>query len=174
MVKSKKGSIAVAGIWLPVSLDYLRSRACAELSPHGAKLLLDFLALLGPNASRNGDISLSPKRMAVRGWSGRSTLSAAIAELLDNNLIVYTRRGSRLDCSLFACTLFPLDCDLTKLDVRPGCYRTADYAGIDGSLANPPTEAEPARWRYARKTKSVTPPRYKRHPLCTATVRAAA
>jgi hypothetical protein len=157
----KKHGIACNGAWLPVPLEFLRSRACAELSPHAAKLLFDVLALLGPNATRNGDLSLSPKAMRVRGWSGRETLNAAVRELIDNGLLIQTRQGSRLDCSLFACTLYPLDCDLKKLDVRPGSYRLTDYMGEGAALANPPTEDKPATWRRARKTQTVTPPRDK-------------
>ena len=173
MAKSKKKSIAVTGHWLPLPLDFLRSRACAELSPHALKLLVDLLSMMGPNASRNGDLCIAPKVMAVRGWSGRASLLAAAKELLEHRLIVQTRQGSRLDCSLFACTLFPLDCDLSKLDVRPGCYGRMDYVGDADSLANAPTESNPARWRRARKTQTVAPPRYKVPPVRTATVRSA-
>ncbi|MCQ6963994.1 hypothetical protein GPA27_28910 [Aromatoleum toluolicum] len=150
-MKTRKRRVAVTGSWLPLGLEFLRSLACAELSPHGAKLLLDCLAKLGPNATRNGDISLTPKAMAVRGWSSKSSLGAAVQELLDHGLLVRTRQGSRLDCSLFAVTLYPLDCDLGKLDEGPGSYRTIDYMGAGGGLANPPTEAKPASWRRSRK-----------------------
>src|SRR5688500_5706545 len=95
----KKRSVAVTGTWLPLGLDFLRSRACAELSPHGAKLMLDLFSMLGPNATKNGDISLAPKIMLVRGWTSRSSLGAAVSELLKHGLIVKTRQGSRLDCS---------------------------------------------------------------------------
>lgn len=158
MRTNKKRGIAVTGPWLPVSLNFLRSRACSELSPHGAKLLLDVLSLLSTNASRNGDICLTPKLMAVRGWPGRASLRAAVMELVNNNLLFLTKQGSRLDCSLFACTLYPLDCDFGKLDVRPGCYFTSAYVG-DGSMQKEPTDQEPARWRRARKTETVAPPR---------------
>lgn len=161
MSRSSKKCIAADGKWLPISLDFLCSRACAELSPLGAKLLLDILSMLKPNMVGNGDISLSPKTMAVRGWSGRASLNATVRELMTHNLLVMTRQGSRLDCSLFALTLAPLDCDITKLDVRPGCYLTRDYKGPDGSLGAPPTEDNPAHWRRARKTETVTPPRNK-------------
>ncbi len=170
MGRDKKRGIAITGPWQPVSLTFLRSRACAELSPHGAKLLLDVLGLLSTNAGRNGDISLTPKTMNVRGWSGRATLRATVQELLDNNLLFMTKQGSRLDCSLFACTLYPLDCDLDKLDVRPGCYATAAYTGGDGSMQKEPTETHPARWRQARKTETVAPPRNAKASKRTATV----
>ena len=165
----KKRGVAVTGPWLPVSLTFLRSLACAELSPHGAKLLLDVMGLLSTNAQGNGDISLAPKRMAARGWSGRATLRAAVDELIEHNLLFMTRQGSRLDCSLFACTLYPMDCNFDKLDVRPGCYFTNAYMG-DGSLQHEPTEQKPARWRQARKTKVDDPPRNKARPKRTATV----
>ena len=156
--KSKHG-IAVTGSWIPLPLEFLRSRACAELSPHAAKLLLDLFALLGPNATRNGDLSLTPKVMASRGWPGRSSLAAAVRELLAHGLLAQTRQGSRLDCNLYAVTLYPLNCDLSKLDVKPGTYKFTDYMGDCASWANPPTEEKPAQWRHARKTQTVAPPR---------------
>lgn len=169
---SKKKGIAASGTWVPLPLDFLRSRACAELSPHGAKLLLDLLALLGPNAGRNGDLSLSPKTMAVRGWSGRATLGAAVHELLEHGILVQTHQGSRLDCSLFALTLFPLDCDPKKIDVGPGCYTHREF---EKSGLSPPTDDKKAKWRQARKEKPktilLTPPRYEVEGKRTATVR---
>ena len=155
---TKKRSIAIVGPWLPLPLEFLRSRACAELSPHASKLLLDVLSMLGPNASRNGDIAITPKLMAYRGWSSKSSLGAAVRELVEHGLLTQTRQGSRLDCSLYACSLFPLDCDMRKLDVGPSSYRTSDWM-CGGALANPPTAASPAAWRRARKTKTLSPPR---------------
>jgi hypothetical protein len=154
--KNRKRGVAVSGSWQPVPLDFLRSRAAAELSPHGAKLLLDVLAMLGPNAARNGDISLAPKLMRVRGWNSSATLVAAARELAANGLLSMTRQGSRLDCSLFACSLYPLDCDPRKIDVKPGSYLTSDWM-LGGSLAKPPDDHHPARWRRARKLNSVIP-----------------
>lgn len=156
---TKKRGVAVVGPWLPAPLDFLRSRACAELSPLAAKLLIDVFAKLGTNASRNGDISLTPKVMRVSGWTSRESLGAAVRELIEFGLLACTRQGSRLDCSLYACTLYPLDCNLSKLDVGPGSYRATDYMGAGASLANPPTADKPAVWRRARKSKLVTPRR---------------
>lgn len=169
MGRDKKRGIAVRGAWQPVSLDFLRSRACAQLSPHAAKLLLDLLGMLGTNASRNGDLSLAPSIMRVRGWSGRTSLEAATKELVEANLLIQTRQGGRKDCSLWAVTLYPLDCDLKKIEVRPGCYLTTDYAGAKGALETPPTADRPAIWRRARKNTLAcpatgqTPPELSRH-----------
>ena len=166
----KKRGIAVAGTWVPLGLAFLQSRACAALSPHAAKLLLDLLALLGPNATKNGDLCITPKVMQVRGWSGRATLQATVTELEKHGLIVKTKQGGRLDCCLFAVTLYPLDCDLRKLDVGPGSYTSRDWeqAGL-----NPPTEEHPTTWRRARKTVSVAPPRNEVGKQRSATVRTA-
>lgn len=158
MGRDRKKRVSIAGPWQPIPLDFLRARACAELSPHAAKLLLDVLGMLGPNATRNGDICLTPRLMRLRGWPGRQTLSAAVEELEAFGLLFRTRQGSRLDCSLWACALFPLDCDLSKLDERPGAYRTSDWMMHD-TMADKPTEAAPATWRRARKTQTLAPPR---------------
>ena len=156
--RTKKHSIAVNGAWLPVPLEFMRSRACAELSPHAAKLLMDLMALLGPNATRNGDLSLAPKAMKARGWSGRETLRMAVAELQEHGLLAQTRQGSRRDCSLYALTLYPVNCDVDKLDAGagPGSYTTRDWRA-HGEDA--PTEGKPAVWRRARKTVLLTSPR---------------
>lgn len=157
--KHTRRNVAVSGSWQPVPLTFLRSRACAELSLHAAKLLLDCLAMLGPNAIRNGDISLAPKIMAVRGWTSRKTLGDAVKELETAKLLLKTRQGSRLDCNLFALTIYPLDCDLHKLDVRPGCYNTSDWTLVKEDGDRKPTESAPARWNRVRKAKTDDSPR---------------
>jgi len=146
-------------------LDFLRSRACAEMSPYATKLLLDVLALLKPNAKGNGDLCLTPKQMAVRGWTSKATLHAAVAELEEHGLLVRTRQGGRLDCSLFALTLYPLACDPRKLEVGPGCYATRDFERK--GMGAPPTEQSPARWRTARRSKALAPVRNDRQPQRT-------
>lgn len=165
--RRSKSGIAAEGSWLPVPLAFLKSRACAELSPHASKLLFELLALMGPNATNNGDLSLSPKTMKARGWSSRATLRSAVEELVEAGLIIQTHqgtrtvqtfRGSRLDCSLYAVTLFPLQCDLKKLDISPGTYKRSEY---EKSGAAPPTLSNPAVWRRARKSLLLTPPRNK-------------
>lgn len=151
-----KRRVAISGKWVPVGLEFLRSRACAELSTHAAKLLLDVLGLLGPNAARNGDICITPKTMRVRGWSGRETLNATVRELEAAGMLAKTRQGGRLDCNLYAVTFYPLDCDQSKLDATREPYTASDWQA-DG--ADAPTEARPARWRKVRKTDSLAPPR---------------
>lgn len=149
---SKKESATCLGPYNPLTLEFLRSRACAELSPHATKLLLDILSQMGPNGFRNGDITLAPKVMAERGWSSRATLGAACAELQDAGLIVQTRQGGRLDCSLWALTLYAMNCDRKKLDVGAGQYERTSWTQAFPGCAKPPTEAQPAIWKRARKS----------------------
>lgn len=169
--KRRKDPLAVRGAWIPVPLPFLRSRACAQLSTHASKLLLDALSMLSTNAKRNGDISLTPKLMAPRGWTSRETLSAAIYELVESGILIKTKQGSREDTNLYALTLYPLDCDQSKIDIRPSAYQpNREHAHGEPKLLDPPTEAKPVRWRQVRKfakdrprkpikTKSVAPPR---------------
>lgn len=89
-------------------LDFLRSRAWAELSPHAAKMLFDLCGGLGPNAKGNGDISAAPAIMRPKGWSSTATRVAALRELEDVGLIAVTKRGNRRVCTLYAVTLWPL------------------------------------------------------------------
>jgi len=161
----KKHGVAVSGSWLPVGLNFLKSRACAELSPHAAKLLIDLMSTLGPNATGNGDLSIAPKSLRVRGWTSRATLAAATKELMDAGLLVLTRQGSRTSCSLFAVAIYPLNCDIEKLDIRPGAYLTTDFA--QNGKGEAPTEEAPANWKAARKTKRLSPPRNKLEENCS-------
>lgn len=150
--QSKKELVTCLGPYNPLTLEFLRSRACAELSAHATKLMIDILSQLGPNGFRNGDITLAPKVMAVRGWSSRATLLSARAELQDAGLIVQTRQGSRLDCSLWALTLYAMNCDRKKLDVGAGQYERTDWMKASPGCAKPPTKTQPAVWKRARKS----------------------
>ena len=148
----KKDPLAVKGPWIPLSLPFLKSRARAQLSTHASKLLLDALSMLSTNAKRNGDISLTPKLMKLLGWSSRETLAAAIYELVESRILIKTRQGTREDTSLYALTLFPLHCNLSKLDIRPAVYQPGtEHASGEPRLLDPPTEASPVKWRQVRK-----------------------
>lgn len=150
----KKRTVTVRGPWVPVPLNFLRSLACARLSPLAVKLLVDLCAGLGPNADGNGDLSASPSTMGLRGWTSNATLAAAMRELIDAGLVIVTRRGDRRRCTLFAVTLWPLQCDTSKLDHGPGAYSTADW---EASGREPPSTAEPAVWNRPRKNTSSPP-----------------
>jgi len=147
-----KNPVTVRGDWFAIPIDFLKSRACAELSPQGIKMLMDLCAQLGRNASGNGDLTASPTIMAPRGWGSNATRVAALQELLDADLLIITRHGDRRRCDLFAITLWPLDSEkLPKLDVKPGAYTTFDWEKRSKDCSKPPTAEHPATWRALRK-----------------------
>ena len=149
--RSRKNAVSVRGPWLAMPLEFLRSRAWAELSPQAAKMLLDLCAGLGPNARGNGDLSAAPVVMKPKGWRSTANRVAALQELEDARLIATMRRGHRRQCALYAVTLWPLQCDLTKLDSGPGTYTTADWEHAGADRAASPTSEAPARWKVLRK-----------------------
>lgn len=70
-------------------------------------------------------------------------------------MVSITRRGHRRQCTLYAVTLWPLDCDLSKLEHGPGSYTTNDWcAGSDRQER--PTEDKPAVWLKPRKREQTT------------------
>lgn len=147
----KKNPVTVAGPWFAMPLDFLRSRAWAELSPHAAKMLLDLCAGLGVNAKGNGDLSAAPTVMQPKGWCSNATRVAALRELEDARLIALTRRGNRRLCALYAVTLWPMHCDFAKLDYGPGSYTTTDWEKVSTDRAKTPTTDAPAKWKPLRK-----------------------
>lgn len=155
--RTKKNPVTVRGPWIAMPLDFLRSRAWAELSPYAAKMLFDLCSGLGPNAKGNGDLSAAPAIMRPKGWSSTATRVAALQELEGAGLIAITKRGNRRDCTLYAVTLWPLQCDLSKLDYGPGAFTTTDWSSASADRAEAPTSQAPATWRQPRKNEKSIP-----------------
>lgn len=155
--KSRKNPVTVAGPWIPLPLEFLRSRACNELSPLALKMLLDLCSQLGPNAKGNGDLSAAPALMVPKGWTSNSNRTAALESLESAGLLMITRPGDRRCCTLYAVTLWPLNCDLSKLTYGPGAYSTQDWRQGCEMKASPPCEKGPAVWRPLRKNEKSVP-----------------
>lgn len=163
-----RNPVTVAGPWFPLSIQFLQSRACAELSPHAAKMLVDLCSALGPNASGNGDLSAAPSVLAPRGWSSTATRVAAISELERAGLLCVTKRGNRRSPTLYAITLWPIQCNLAKLDHGPGSYSTSDWMKATTGARDRPTAEKPAAWKAVRKNAISSPvagqPEALKHP----------
>jgi hypothetical protein len=156
--KRRKGDpVTVRGPWVAVSLDFLQSKACAELSPHAVKMLIDLISRLGRNAHGNGDVSATGDFLQARGWTSKATRQAALRELQDAELLTVTRQGGRRTCTLYALTLWPMDCDFSKLDTGPGAYTATDWQRVKVDGNQPPTPETPATWNTPRKNKTRTP-----------------
>ncbi len=162
--RTRKNPVTVSGPWFAMPIEFLRSRAWAELSPHAAKMLLDLCAGLGPNAKGNGDLSAAPAIMRPKGWVSTANRVAALSELEAAGLVATMRRGNRRLCALYAVTLWPLQCDLSKLDFGPAAFSTSDWLKLSTDRAASPTYEAPARWTALRKIKSGLPPTGKHKP----------
>lgn len=156
--RRKKDGVTVSGPWLPMPLDFLASRACAGLSPHAIKMLIDMCGQLGPNARGNGDISAAQATLNPKGWAKRNaTRVAALDELVRAGLLCLTRHGDRRRCSLYAVTLWPMHCDFSKLDHGPGSYTTQDWRNVSKDGDKRPSAESPVTWAGVRKNKSGDP-----------------
>lgn len=147
---SDPDKVQTDGDWVGFALRFLQSRACAELSPHGIKLLIDLVSMLKPNAGRNGDIWPSVEALKVRGWTSVATIAATMHELRTAGLVVTTRQRRGRRCELVALTLWPLHCDQKKLDIMRYHYSVTDYRGDRDAMLPPPTPDRPAVWKKVR------------------------
>ncbi len=75
------------------------------------------------NGRNNGDFSVTFKVAETHGIRSKSTLTRALKELQDKNLIVLTRQGKFINpggvCSLYAVTWQSIDECQGKLDLAP-------------------------------------------------------
>ena len=93
----------------------LRHKKFINLSHRAKSLLLDFLSEF--NGWNNGDFSAAWSVMEKRGWSGKSQLALAQAELEETGFVIRTRQGGLHKCNLFGVTFYAIDdCD-GKLDI---------------------------------------------------------
>lgn len=72
----------------------------------------------------NGDLSVSWSLMKAFGFKSEATLSRAVKELLEAELIIRTREGRFLNpggqCALYALSWLPIDeCEGKRLEVKP-------------------------------------------------------
>ena len=144
-----KDRVAVDGDWVGVPVAFLESRACAELSPLGCKMLITMIGQLGANHRGNGRQDAHPDTLRAYGWSSTASARAAIRELIEAGLLVCTRQGRKGRVGLYGVSLFPMACRHDDLDVRPGAWTTRDWRERAGSDARP-TVGQPAVWRRPR------------------------
>jgi hypothetical protein len=74
--------------------------------------------------SNNGDLTVALAVLRNRGWKRQATISEAVKELLDADLIIRTREGQFRNphsrCALYAITWQPIDeCNGKDLCVNP-------------------------------------------------------
>lgn len=96
----------------------LKSDEYPDLSPRAVKLVVDLMSQY--NGKNNGDFTAAFSVMRRCGWRSKSTLPAAVKELVDLGFIMQTRLGWRNHTALFGVTWLAIDACEGKLDVQPG------------------------------------------------------
>jgi hypothetical protein len=76
------------------------------------------------NGRNNGDLTAALGYMQTRGWKRSATLTDAVKELMEANLIIRTREGKFQNphsrCALYAMTWQKIDeCEDKDLEIRP-------------------------------------------------------
>ncbi len=119
--KRRRGR-ATAGRFVSIPHVVLESSSYINLSPRAVKLLLD--VALQYDGRNNGNLTVAWGFMAERGWSSKDTLSKAVQDLIEANLIVKTRTGRFMNpgarCDLYAITWQAIDeCPGKDLELAP-------------------------------------------------------
>lgn len=151
--RTKRDGVSVDGPWVPLPCAFFASRACAELSPHAAKMLMFFLGQLKAGGYGNGRLDAGEARLRAFGWNSPTTAHAAIKELVVADLVVCTRKGAKGRLALYGLTLMPMHCDHSVLDCGPGAWTVADWRANTNAAAAP-TEERPAVHRSARQNEA--------------------
>lgn len=115
-----------SGTFLLLPHDLLDSKNFLALRGNAVKLLLDVARQF--NGTNNGDLCIAWSYMNQRGWRSKTTLYAALDQLLDYGLLMVTRHGGLNIPSLFALTWKPINLCQGKLEVpassvAPGTWR---------------------------------------------------
>lgn len=113
---------ATAGRFISIPHVVLESSSFINLRPRAVKLLLDIA--LQFDGRNNGNLTVAWGCMEKRGWSSKDTLSKAVQDLVEADLIVKTRTGRFMNpgarCDLYAITWRAIDeCPGKDLEVAP-------------------------------------------------------
>jgi len=108
--------------WAGIPHDVMESADFLRLSFRARALLLDIVYQY--NGSNNGDLTAAFGFMRKRGWRSKETLSAAVSDLLEADLIRKSRDGvfqnPGAKCNLYALTWHRVDeCRGKGLELEP-------------------------------------------------------
>jgi hypothetical protein len=100
----------------------------------------------------NGKLVACQKYLEPMGWRSNSTISRALAELVDCRLLIETRKGTRPNkASWYALSWLDLDQE-AGLDIDPKCYKRAHRGGYLNP-DKPDKERSTARTRTATEAR---------------------
>lgn len=98
---------ANSGSFYPLPRDFVRSKVFRGLSLSALKLFLELLAQY--NGYNNGELTCRESLLKEGGMRGKKSIQDARHELLEKNIIMLTRQGSKRVASLYALTIYSLD-----------------------------------------------------------------
>lgn len=111
-----KGRQTSHGSFSALPHEIFQSAQFARLSPRAVKLLIDmFMQHRGRN---NGDLVAAWAVMRTRGWTSKSQLAKALAELEATGWLLRTRQGGINRASLYAVTFLGIEHCNGKLEVK--------------------------------------------------------
>ncbi|MDA9920138.1 hypothetical protein N9D87_01570 [bacterium] len=139
--------------FMGVPMNVLRSLAYIKLSNSAARLFFDIYGQFTGN--NNGDFTASFSVMKRFGWRSKNTLSSALRELLESELVIETRQGifnsTHSQCALYAVTFKPIDWCKGKLDLPATKTPIKLFRALNNSVT--PTEGHGAYRKKDRKKK---------------------
>lgn len=124
--KIKRAPESIQGRYAPIPHAVLDSVAFQTAS-HPARALI-FELLRQHSGSNNGHLNLSMAQLAKRGWTSCDVVHRAKVELIEQGLIVETRKGGLSNGpSQYAVTWLDVT-SYVRLDIQQGEYRRGGYA----------------------------------------------
>ncbi|SFO33746.1 hypothetical protein [Nitrosospira briensis] len=127
MAKPQKRPLeAVEGSYSAIAHSVLDSVAFIGASYTAKALLLEMMRQ--HNGSNNGHLQLAYSWLKTRGWTSRSVIQRARAELLSRNLIICTKIGGlNMGASQYAVTWLSIS-NFRELDIASKDYHKGGYA----------------------------------------------
>lgn len=123
--QQKRPTEAVSGTYCAIPHSVLDSTAFTAAS-YTAKALL-FEIMRQHNGSNNGHLQLAHSWLNTRGWTSRSVVQRARAQLLEHNLIICTRMGGlNMGAAQYAVTWLPIS-NFFGLDIQSKDYHKGGY-----------------------------------------------
>lgn len=122
MARKKRNPKNKSGRFVAIPHAVMDSTSFTQLGGSAVKLLLDIAYQY--NGSNNGDFTVAYGYLKTRGWRSKGTISKAVKELTNADLILKTRQGKFQNpnacCDLYAITWQAIDeCNGKSLEVAP-------------------------------------------------------
>lgn len=122
MARKKRNPKNKSGRFVAIPHAVMDSASFTQLGGSAVKLLLDIAYQY--NGSNNGDFTVAYGYLKKRGWRSKGTISKAVKELTNADLVLKTRQGKFQNpnacCDLYAITWQAIDeCNGKSLEVSP-------------------------------------------------------